>query len=272
LILGWLGSRYKAKNFSDVQLLVDFWWLVAVFNVCVTLSGDAGWKALWILIAFLVYRGIVAAGLKWWRISSVQPPPARLLLLRVFGAQRHAERLFDEIAQRWRFEGAINLIAGADLAARTTDPGVVLAFAGGALLERFVHDGDDLERRLTTLDQVRDPDGRYRVNDFLCFDDTWQSAFESLLHRSDVVLMDLRGFSRENQGCLHELGKLAASGKVDKTLFVLDDATDQPLLHNTLRLSVPAAPELLQLHIAKVGTAFRDASSGISSRLLALSR
>jgi nucleoside 2-deoxyribosyltransferase len=59
-------------------------------------------------------------------------------------------------------------------------------------------------------------------------------TLEALLARSDIVLMDLRGFSRANRGCVFELQKLVNHGKLERTLFVLDDRTDRALLNTTL--------------------------------------
>jgi hypothetical protein len=63
---------------------------------------------------------------------------------------------------------------------------------------------------------------------------TWQGTLESLLLRSDVVLMDLRGFSTANSGCLFELQKLAEQRRLERTLFVVDGKTDVDLLRGTL--------------------------------------
>ncbi len=230
----WLGRRYQAKRFSDVQLLVDTWWVIAVFDACANLATTMGWRALWVLAAFAAYRAVVSAGLAWQAVSSRQPPPARLLLLRVFGAPRRAERLFDVLASDWRFRGNVNLIAGADLAVRTIDPGDILALVGGDLRSQFVRDGADLGRRLAALDERRDPDGRFRVNDFFCFDDTWRPTLESLLGRSDVVLMDLRGVSDRNAGCLFEMQQLAARAMLEKALFVVDNDEEERLLRATV--------------------------------------
>ena len=60
--------------------------------------------------------------------------------------------------------------------------------------------------RVAALDVAADADGRYRVNECDCHDTTWQAA---LVARSDLVLMDLRGFQARNAGCAHELAVLA---------------------------------------------------------------
>jgi hypothetical protein len=55
---------------------------------------------------------------------------------------------------------------------------------------------DEISQRLGRLDFRPDPDGRYRVNEVYCRDDTWRPALEALLESCDTVLMDLRTFRR----------------------------------------------------------------------------
>lgn len=231
---GWLVNRYRAKRSSDIQFLVDMLWLIAIFCDCVILSVYMGWRALEVLVAFVGYRLVVAGGLAHWRPSSKQPPPSRLLLLRAFGLPRRAERLFDVVGHRWRFDGNVNLIAGADLAGRTIDSGDILAFVGGDLRSRFVRGEADLAERVAARDEGRDPDGRFRVNSFLCFEDTWQRTLALLLRHTDVVLMDLRGFSQENRGCLFEIERLVEHALLERAFFVLDDGSDEGLLRDTV--------------------------------------
>jgi hypothetical protein len=109
---------------------------------------------------------------------------------------RHTESLFDRVAQRWRFRGPVQLIAGTDLAARTTDPADVLVWLQGHLATRYVRHAGDIGTRLAGLDVAPDPDGRFRVNELYCHDDTWRPTLQALLDVSDRVLADLRGFGR----------------------------------------------------------------------------
>ena len=67
----------------------------------------------------------------------------------------------------------------------------------------------DVDAHIAAFDLARDHDGRYRVNECYCHDTTWQAALAALVDRSDVVLMDLRGFKARNAGCAHELAVLA---------------------------------------------------------------
>ena len=66
--LCWTGIRllnhaYERRAFSDIQLVIDSWWLIAVSFAITLLAGDWGWGSLAALLAFAVYRGTVAVGL-----------------------------------------------------------------------------------------------------------------------------------------------------------------------------------------------------------------
>jgi hypothetical protein len=237
-----LGRGYEHKSFSDVQLVVDTWWLIVIFNAVVLTASDLGWTALLGLFAWAAYRMSVEAALRLWRVPSpAEARPPRLLLLRVFGFQRRTERLFDGVAQRWRFRGSATLIAGTDLVSRLIDPGDVIRFAGGHLKQQFVQSNGEVNDHLRLLDPVRDPDGRFRVSKVFCHDDTWRATLQALMSYSDLVLMDLRGFSERNSGCQFELKELAEHSLLGKTVFVVDETTDSRLLEVSLLDSGRAA-------------------------------
>jgi hypothetical protein len=233
--LCWLSRSFERKAFSDIQLLVDSWWLIAVFYQTQDLAIEFGWAAFaGGLLAFVAYRVVVGFGLTLWRIDRYLRGNSRLLLLRVFGFQRRTEKLFDAIAQRWRMFGSVKLIGAADLAMRTIEPSDIISFVGGRIRRLFVRNRADLVQQLERIDDMRDPDGRFRINKFFCHDDTWRSTLQALLAHSDIVLMDLRGFSRSNSGCLFELQQLVVNGLLPRTVFVVDDTTDTALLEATL--------------------------------------
>jgi hypothetical protein len=144
----WPGRRYRTTRFSDIQLLVDTWWVIAILDACANFATKMGWR---VLSAFNAFRATAGATLARRTVSSTQPQPARLLLLRAFGAPRRAERLFDMPASAWHFRGNVNLITRADLAARGIDLGKILPLVGDDPRSRFVRDGADLERHLVAL-------------------------------------------------------------------------------------------------------------------------
>lgn len=238
-ILGWwaigrIGARYEARKFSDIQLIVDAWWAVVIALHLVTLWKYGAVIAVSACVAALVlYLVGVRLAVAVLRLGQRRPGPS-LLLLRVFGFQERTERLFDAVAARWRFEGAVAMIAGGDLALRSIDAGEALAFARGDIDSSYVGDGHKLAERLGELEDAPDPDGRFRIAEFFCYENTWRATLQSLVARSSVVLMDLRGFTKANAGCVFELQQLAAAGRLANCVFVTDDASDRALAASTL--------------------------------------
>jgi len=225
-VLRLVARRFERKAFSDVQLVVDCWWLIATAELITVLSTRLGARAIAVgLAAFLGYRMAVAIGLRELPEES-SPPPRRLLLLRVFGYRSRTEQLFDRVAARWRLGGPVQLIAGVDLAMRTVDPAGILRFLGGRLAEGYLDHAVDVPAAVARLDQRRDPDGRFRVNDLYCRDDTWRPAVQALLDTCDCVVMDLRSFSEQNQGCIFELQQLVWRLPSDAIVLIIDHSTD----------------------------------------------
>jgi hypothetical protein len=235
-LLQYLATQFEGKRFSDVQLVVDCWWLIVTADELVThLATTYGLGGIVAgIAAFAAYRIGVALALAWLPDPHRDQPKRRLLLLRVFGYQARTETLFDRVAQQWRFHGPVQLIAGVDLAMRTVDPGDMLAFVGGRLDERYVASADEAGRHVSELDMERDPDGRFRVNEVYCRDDTWRPTLQALIDATDTVLMDLRSFSSVNAGCVFELEQLVSRLPPEKIVFVYDQTTDLRLLGNCL--------------------------------------
>ena len=241
LPVGWLAWRllnviagaFAHKRFSDIQLIVDCWWAVVAAEVTATsLSITHGiWGIAAGAAAFVAYRLVVATMLRGDRRTQRAP---RLLLLRVFGYQARTESLFDRVAQTWRLQGPVQLIAGVDLAMRTADPGDMLALLDGRLAEAYVRTPEEVGERLARLDLQPDPDGRFRINEVYCHDSTWRTALEALLDASDIVLMDLRSFSAQNAGCRFELEQIVRRVPTDNIILVCDKTTDLPLLQEIL--------------------------------------
>ncbi|GKS59430.1 hypothetical protein YTPLAS18_29570 [Nitrospira sp.] len=229
-----LASWYERKRFSDVQLVIDSWWLIVSFQFSSQLASDFGWAGLAGLLAFVGYRGTVELGLRVFRLPRGHRGPT-LLLLRVFGFQHRTEVLFDSVAERWRFVGPVMMIAGGDLAMRTVNPGDVISFVSGRLSSRFIADEEQGRQATAAIDGLQDPDGRYRTTKFFCREDTWRHTLTMLLEGSDLVLMDLRGFSESNSGCSFELQELIAQELLARTLLVVDHTTNKSLLEETIR-------------------------------------
>jgi hypothetical protein len=176
----------------------------------------------------------VRTGFAWLRDDDAGRKSPTLLVLRSFSIGRDGERLFDLIDRAWRRVGSIQLIAGLDLARRTVEPHEFLDFVSGKLARRFIDGPAAMDQRLRERDLRPDRDGRFRVNDFFCYDDTWKMVLSRLVHDSDVVLMDLRGFSAQNAGCIFELHELVRLVPLVRVVFIVDGRTDERLLAETL--------------------------------------
>ena len=274
-MLRWIGRRYEAKRTSDQRLTLDALWLLFGVGQSISFAFE-GWA--WIftgLVGFAAYKLVTRVGFAL--VAARHPPAPRapmLLLLRVFALGRRSERLFDVLTKRWLRAGSIGLIAGPDLVTTAVEPHEFLGFVGGRLARQFVQGEADLERRLSQLDMQPDPDGRYRVNEFFCHADTWQPTMRRLARASEIVLMDLRSFSRTNQGCVYELGELLAAVPLDRVVFVVDASTDRPFLQQTLQelwQSIPPGSPNLALAAPRARLfEVRGHSAGMARALLAL--
>ena len=224
-----VGRLYKAQRISDQSIEVDAVLLVfaVVQNPQQPLAG---------LAAFVIYELVVRLGLRLFcpgNRADSQPP--RLLLLRVFSLGRRSESLFRDFSLLWRYTGSVRMIAGPDLANATVEPHEFLDFLAGRLQRRFITGPAALDQRLAETSLRRDPDWRFRVFEFFCHADTWQTVLRRLARESDLVLMDLRGFTSTNKGCIFELNELLDAVRLERLLLVVDHTTDEGFLTVVLR-------------------------------------
>ena len=232
-LLRWLGRRYEARRLSEMSLTLDalFVLFAVVQSIPLAFSGAA-----WVASGALAFGAARATLMLLWRHASILPsPPPRLLLLRVFALGARSQRLFDRLRRHWQPLGPMALIAGPDLVTATVEPHEFLDFVSGRLSRQFVSDRADLERRVAAFDGPTAPDGRHRINELFCRADTWQMAMQRLASMSDAVLMDLRSFSADNQGCRFEIARLLDAVDLRHVLLLVDRSTDEPYLQATLQ-------------------------------------
>lgn len=256
--LGWLllrivRSLYEQKKISDQSISIDAIWLL--FGIAYSLMLASGEKISdwWIfsgLLAFIGFKIVAWAGLRLLNSRTSETKNlSRLLLLRVFSLGKQSERMFSALATHWRHVGNIELIAGPDLATSTLEPHEFLDFVSGKLGRRFIDGPQALEQRISEMDIKPDQDGRFRVNDFFCHLDTWKMVLSSLVKETDAVMMDLRGFTSENRGCLHEIDELVNIVPLGRVVFIIQSPADEELLRNTVKeswkLMRPTSPNCL---------------------------
>jgi hypothetical protein len=238
-LLGWallsfLGKLYEQKKLSDQSIMLDSLWLLFAVVESVGVFQASPW-ILAGLVALLGYKLVSRLGFRWIDAARRTSVSQKLLLLRVFALGKRSERLFDKLRKHWQYAGSISMIAGPDLVTSTVEPHEFLEFVRGHLSRRFVSGAQDLERRIAVADGTPDPDGRYRIKEFFCYNDTWQMTMERLAATSDAVLMDLRSFSPVNQGCIFEVGRLLDGMDLDRVVFLVDDTTDLGFLKTMLQ-------------------------------------
>lgn len=237
-VAGWivvdaLRQMYERKMISDQSVTIDaIWLLFGIVNSMELVFEGPRW-ILSGLVAFVFFKIVVGLG---FRIINIDKsfPGRRVLILRVFSLGRRSERVYDALGKSWRSVGSIQMIAGPDLVTTTVEPHEFLDFIAGRLARRFIDSGQALDSRVQQMDLVSDGDGRFRVTEFFCHDDSWKMTFSRLADESDAVLMDLRGFSRANAGCAFEIHELFNRVALDRVVFVIDDRTDQDFARQTM--------------------------------------
>jgi hypothetical protein len=271
-VLGWfllrgIGNWYKQKKISEQSITIDaIWLLFGVFqSIGLIFEGERWFIAS--LTAFVVYKLVSAAGFAYfgYQESRSEKSP-NLLLLRVFSLGRRSERLFDILGIYWRYVGSIRLIAGPDLATATMEPHEFLDFISGKLARRFIDTTQTLDLRISEMDSRPDRDGQFRVNDFFCFDSTWKMVLARLVSSSDVVLMDLRGFSSQNAGCIFEINELINTVKLKQIIFVIDETTDETFLRQVLQRAWNEMRSTSPNHLSTSGLLHLFRLEGFSNR------
>lgn len=246
-VLKWLGRRHVARRSSDQTLTLEAMWLLfaVVQTVSFAFEGLA-WMASGV-VAFAAWKLVTSVGFRLAGFGRGGPtaaenapadaraPAPALLLLRVFALGARSERLFDALGKRWLRIGNIDMIAGPDLATSAVEPHEFLDFVGGRLSRQFVRDEADLARRFAARALGPDPDGRHRVNEFFCHDDTWRPTMLRLAQAADVVLMDLRGFTPQNQGCRYELQQLLDFVALERVVVLIDADAPRDFIDGTLQ-------------------------------------
>jgi len=239
-VLAWMllrraARRYQAKLTSDQMFALDSWWLLVTALEILFEMGSSSVAGFSFVLAFAAYKILLGAGLRRLHLANLPGKSRSLLLLRVFGHSQRVRTLADQIGQTWRHAGPLNMIGGTDLATALLEPDELMRFWSGKLRQGFVASSTDLDKRLQHLDEDPDPDGRCRINEFFCHDNTWRATVRALARRSAVVLMDLRGFGRQNRGCEAELAMLLGEVPLARVLLLVDRTTRTAELQELLR-------------------------------------
>jgi hypothetical protein len=236
LTLMYLSVRYAGKKFSDMQLaLAVYWALLTAFMLGTVLKDPFVSLGVFSKRLQLACGSIVVFWLLWRWLQSValrravrtaQSSVGALLFLRVFKPSRRSEEFTERFFAYWRFSAPIWMIAGPDLAGAYMEPNEFFAYVRGRLREIFVSNPGEAAARVQALDNARDPDGRFRINELLCTNNTWQPAVLQMIARASVILLDLREYSPQRKGTRYELTELLCRAPLHKVLILIDAKND----------------------------------------------
>jgi hypothetical protein len=230
-----LGVKYQAKRFSDMQLaLAGYWALLTAFMLASVLRDPIllifsrltpGWVCALIIALWLIWRWVQSMVLRG-AVRTAAPSIGALLFLRVFKPSKRSEEFTDRFFAYWRFAAPIWMIAGPDLTGAYLEPNEFFAYLRGRLREHFIADPDEAASRIKALDNARDPDGRFRVNELLCTNSTWQPTVLQMIANASVILLDLREYSQQRKGTRFELTELLRRAPIDKVVLLIDAKDD----------------------------------------------
>ena len=68
-----------------------------------------------------------------------------------------------------------------------------------------------------------------------CFDNLWKITLQDLVGLSKYILMDLRGYSRQNIGCSFEINYILRNFSHEKMLYIIDERTDMAYLSENIQ-------------------------------------
>ena len=250
-----LFIRLKERHFLPDQVLhshLCWLFLTAYFATVVSHgpgqpSGFGRYTAV-AMLAFAVQAVALHALLHRIRAERLTLQPRRLLLLRVFGGGRRLHWLLDVLDDSWRRIGRMDLIVGPDVALRTVSARMLEAFLRDRTDHVFLNTADEVERRLSRLDSRLEGDARFPLNELYCRGDTWQLAVMWLAPASDVILMDLRRFTRNRLGCVYELTEVIRAVALERIVILTNGETDATALEEVANQAwaqlPPASPNL----------------------------
>jgi hypothetical protein len=240
----WLARSYQGRYSSDQMLTLDVLMLIYTIWMFLMLVAMYNWIAgAWALAGFIAYKLMVKGYLRRSKRPADSDRIHTLLLLRVFGYDRRTQQLLDDLGQRWRYIGPIQLIGGTDIVNSTIEPHEFFEFLNGRLSRAFVKNRAGIERRLLQGSITPDPDGLFRIDDFFCHDDTWQMTVSLLAPKADAVLMDLRGFTAENRGCVAEIEQLIASVPISRIVLLADSSSSISVIEKTVLNAFSTIPD-----------------------------
>jgi len=195
-------------------------------------------------VASVIYVRRLTSAVGRLRREVLSHPPLRLLFLWVFSSWERVNSLFLNLGATWRLLGPLQLLQGGAFVGSSGD---VFRSARGRAPQLVAATPELVDARISKLPKT--PSRwmcMYSTDMLLCGDQSWRYAVTKLLADTDLVLMDLCGFSRQNAGCIYEISLLIDKIDLRRFLLLIDETTDLDFVHSTLETAwahlAPSSP------------------------------
>jgi hypothetical protein len=228
VLVGSLGAALLAKRLLRLSAEAFAFVLAGLVGaatnagVLVLETGTSlSWAVLFAAAAVVIVPAPYIVGL--W--TATRHAPLKLLFLRTFGNASQSDHLLRVVCRTWLTSGEVHAIAGPDIAVSTASPEGVLWFATLRIGHHFIRSSADLEKRLHAARRRPALDGRYELQEYPCFEDTWRPTMERLAALADAILVDVRGYTTARLGTAFELATLSELGLLERALLIVDDST-----------------------------------------------
>lgn len=221
---------YSRKKTSDWLLYFDLLFIIMTLWQLTSLQSSKTvlFQLCGCVFAFITYKVILNIGLKMYRKKLPKTARDGLLLLRAFTVSPKAEKFINHFSFYWRDKAPINLIAAPDYATQLLEPHEFIDFLTFKTKDNFIKTENDLTKAVDNIDDCPDPDNRYRINEFFCYQNIWKQTFNKLKDKSCAVLMDLRGLQESNEedyknkGVFYEIKQLLYYYDLSKIIFLIN--------------------------------------------------
>jgi hypothetical protein len=158
--------------------------------------------------------------------------PVKLLFLWVFGSYAVGNSLLQGLGVLWGMFGSMQVLRGRGYMGSLNE---LVPAALGRKQAQLVETPEQLQAQIKTWKLAPHWMGRYYTNSLICHDQVWELALHTVLADTDVVVMNLGGFSSENEGCIYELGQLIDRLPTQRFLLLVDQTTDMEALVGILQ-------------------------------------
>lgn len=113
---------------------------------------------------------------------------------------------------------------------------LVIAFEYFRIQRGFIKSREQFQERLSRLDlRPRGlTDYTFRGVPTMCHANTWKSTVAEMVRTTDIVLMDLRGFSEKKNGCKDEINFLLDHIAIDRLLILIGAKDDEDFIQRSL--------------------------------------